>query len=1365
MRKFKLFLLISAICLVSATRTAAYDIEVDGIYYNICSESALEVTSGEEMYQGDISIPSDLWYNDILYSVKRIGDNAFAYCSSLTSVSVPNSVESIGLEAFGYCSELTVIEIPSSVKEIGEGVFMCCSNLRKISVDRSNQQYKIVNEGLLTADGELLLVVPAKNANLNETYVVPDGVKRIGNYAFVNNSYINRIELPEGVLSIGDMAFGALMSGGHIEVLLPKSLEKIGSNIFLANFNADIKIDILATTPPVVSGGFGASSTMFISVPKGAKEAYNVAPWNGHTIVERVEINEVFEVDGISYKKISEEACEVVGRVDNSAGIVQIPAEVNYSAQVFHVTAIGANAFEDDIELTNVVIPASVVSIGDNAFGGCSNLAAFTMVDAIPPATGDAVFDGCSKLTAIYVPEEAKDAYDVAPWNSYAITEIPKEGTSFEVDGFTYLVNGTLECALMSTPEETLELVIPPMVEYSNLPYNVTSIGTQGWGPDIHCTSVVIPNTLRGIYGFAFQDCPLTSIFIPSSVEFIDVFTFSGCKELTSIIVDPQNRVYDSREDCNAIIETSTNTLVKGCNNTIIPSSVTQFGRTAFRGSGIESISIPNSVTSIANGAFFKCDRLSSVIIPNSVTEIDVQAFGDCYSLRHVSIPNSVSSFGLGAFSNCMSLKSVTIPTTIQDIGMITFSNSMNLSKVIMLGDTPPAEMPYGSSVFYLCHEDLTFYVPIGAEEAYQNWSSCPAEGTHMLIEPSPCTQDVEVSDCNVAYNRTFEDTNWQAWYAPFDMVYDEDCEDFVVARLGDILHFDDDWDGSYDRWQLQIIRLNKGDVIEANRPYVIRANYIANSTFLAENTTLHVAEEREFECTSEIGEYTIRGVYNQEESGVGPYRWYLQDENGNVYTLDDISLFDEEVWRDDAGIESITLSPTITLMENVSSVVLEAVITPFYAADKYIEWSLSSDNYSHNGDRIVNLKQLYLLDALNPGKVTLTATAKNGVSASCEVIVLGTPQALTLNYDGEAIFAETIAHGDSLKSVLNQMRQAVQTLPQPTKEGYTLEWKFVDSKDGSIYGYDDFLEIMPERDLNLTLTPTFVINNYLVAFIVDGEVVYSGSLPYGSEIVAPEVPEREGYTFNGWGEIAETVPAGDVTYEGSYSINTYLLTYTVDGETVQADSVVYGTAITALAEPTKEGHTFSGWSEVPATMPAKDVTISGVFTINTYLVTFKIGDEVIASDSLTYGAAIVAPEAPEKEGYTFNGWGEVAETVPAGDLTYEGSYTANIYKVYYYVGEELVHTAEVIYGETIPEYIYEPTEEGYTFLGWLGEVYETMPAHDVTYTANIESGINQLPIDNGQLTIYDLMGRKVTDTENLKGGIYIVNGKKVVIK
>jgi hypothetical protein len=101
---------------------------------------------------------------------------------------------------------------------------------------------------------------------------------------------------------------------------------------------------------------------------------------------------------------------------------------------------------------------------------------------------------------------------------------------------------------------------------------------------------------------------------------------------------------------------------------------------------------------------------------------------------------------------------------------------------------------------------------------------------------------------------------------------------------------------------------------------------------------------------------------------------------------------------------------------------------------------------------------------------------------------------------------------------------------------------------------------------------------------------------------------------------------------------------------------------------------------------------------------------------------------------------------------------------VYYFVGAKLVNIVDVTYGEAIPEYIYEP-EEGYTFLGWVGDTYETMPAHDVTYTANITNDVLQLTNDNSQSAIYDLMGRKVTDTEKLRGGIYIVNGRKVFIK
>ena len=130
------------------------------------------------------------------------------------------------------------------------------------------------------------------------------------------------------------------------------------------------------------------------------------------------------------------------------------------------------------------------------------------------------------------------------------------------------------------------------------------------------------------------------------------------------------------------------------------------------------------------------------------------------------------------------------------------------------------------------------------------------------------------------------------------------------------------------------------------------------------------------------------------------------------------------------------------------------------------------------------------------------------------------------------------------------------------------------------------------------------------------------------------------------------------------------------------------------------------------------------------------VDGEILATDSIAYGTAIEALKEPAKEGYTFSGWSEVPETMPAEDVTVSGFFTVNTYKVYYYVGDVLVHTAEVAYGESIPEYVYEPTEEEYAFLGWIGDTYETMPAHDVTYIANIDDAIEELTIDKSQLTI-----------------------------
>ena len=174
-----------------------------------------------------------------------------------------------------------------------------------------------------------------------------------------------------------------------------------------------------------------------------------------------------------------------------------------------------------------------------------------------------------------------------------------------------------------------------------------------------------------------------------------------------------------------------------------------------------------------------------------------------------------------------------------------------------------------------------------------------------------------------------------------------------------------------------------------------------------------------------------------------------------------------------------------------------------------------------------------------------------------------------------------------------------------------------------------------------------------------------------------------------------------------------YAITFLIDGEVVATDTLTRGSTITLPEAPAKEGYTFSGWGEVPETMPAEDVTVSGVFVANKYLVTFKVDGEVVASDSLEYNSAIVVPEAPVKEGHTFSGWSGVAETVPAHDVIYEGGYTINSYLLTYSVDGETLLSMPVVYGGGIPT-LNVPAKEGYTFSGW-GEVPETMPAEDVT--------------------------------------------------
>ena len=172
---------------------------------------------------------------------------------------------------------------------------------------------------------------------------------------------------------------------------------------------------------------------------------------------------------------------------------------------------------------------------------------------------------------------------------------------------------------------------------------------------------------------------------------------------------------------------------------------------------------------------------------------------------------------------------------------------------------------------------------------------------------------------------------------------------------------------------------------------------------------------------------------------------------------------------------------------------------------------------------------------------------------------------------------------------------------------------------------------------------------------MVDGKVYHADTLEYGTELIPIEEPVLEGSLFSGWSEIPATMPANDVIVTGSFAIQTYKVIYMIDGVEYHTDQVAFGAAIPPMANPTKEGHTFSGWSEKPQTMPAENITVTGSFTVNVYLFTYTVNGEVYHTDSIAYGEAIVPIEQPVKEGYKLSGWVNIPETMPAHDVTING--------------------------------------------------------------------------------------------------------------
>ena len=755
--------------IASVNAIYASDTQVDGIWYNFDnSTKTASVTyrgysndSYDDEYSGLVVIPSSVTYNGTTYSVTSIGELAFAYCSSLTSVTIPNSVTSIEFGAFAYCSSLPSVTIGESVTNIGGYAFYGCSSLASVTIPNSVTSIgeEAFGECTFAKDNFINYSTLDAEANYYWGATVVEG-NEINGLIIRNNTVIDcretvtSVEIPNSVTSIGEWAFSGCYS--LVSVTIPNSVTSIGDEAF--------------------SGCFSLTKTNYTG---------DIAGWCnikfGYGEANPMYHSHNFYINDQEIKDLV---------IPNS------------------VTSIGNRVFSGCSSLTSITIPNSVTSIGKSAFSGCSSLTSITCEAENPPTVGSNAFYNVSKSIPVYVPCGCVGAYKAkSGWEDFTNIQEPLAEYSIEVN-VNDTIMGTAKVdyntfcegsQISATPNigyhfvqwsdgktknpRTLELTQDTILiaefaltqsgqcgdnlywELIDDTLHITGTGemydyisdTTPWKRSIK--ALCIGNKVKDIGSGAFSGCSsLTSVTIPESVTSIGYYAFSGCSSLTSVT---------------------------------IPNSVTSIGGEAFWGcTSLTSVTIPNSVTSIGDRAFYNCSSLpvennlryadtylveavdetlstysikegtkwigdyafsgcsslTSITIPNSVTSIGSKAFYRCTSLTSVTIPESVTSIGHDAFQGCSSLTSVTINSDaivskhyfydynisdifgsqvteyiignkVKDIGPYAFYGCSSLTSITCEAETPPT---LGSYIFYGVSKSIPVYVPCGCVEAYK---------------------------------------------------------------------------------------------------------------------------------------------------------------------------------------------------------------------------------------------------------------------------------------------------------------------------------------------------------------------------------------------------------------------------------------------------------------------------------------------------------------------------------------------------------------------------------------------------------------------------------------------------------------------